>query len=74
VTAYGEPYDYDSIMHYGAYDFSNNRRPTITLKFGGRIGQRSGMSIHDIRKIQKRYGCAVSKYRVEGGNVVMGNA
>ncbi|XP_064622900.1 zinc metalloproteinase nas-7-like [Lineus longissimus] len=61
VTAYGEPYDYGSLLHYGEYYFSNNGRPTITVKKPGvSIGQREKMSIHDIRKIQKRYGCNVA--------------
>jgi Astacin (Peptidase family M12A). len=32
VTAYGVPYDLGSVMHYGAYAFSNNGQKTIVPK------------------------------------------
>ena len=49
------PYDYGSVMHYGAYDFSSNGRATITPHWPKRIGQREGLSIVDWRHLQKAY-------------------
>ncbi|RWS07418.1 zinc metalloproteinase nas-4-like protein, partial [Dinothrombium tinctorium] len=53
-----EPYDYHSIMHYGAYAFSKRGMRTIEPKQKGvSIGQRRFLSKIDIRKINKLYGC-----------------
>lgn len=52
------PYDYDSIMHYGAYDFSMNGQPTIVPKNGvsrDRIGQRERLSASDLMQVNIRY-------------------
>lgn len=59
VTNFGYRYDYGSIMHYAAYDFSKNGRPTITAKFSGgeNMGQRNGLSATDIGKINRMYNC-----------------
>jgi Astacin (Peptidase family M12A)/FG-GAP-like repeat len=49
-------YDYSSIMHYGAYDFSKNGQPTIVTKPAGiPIGQRSGLSNGDINTVLTIY-------------------
>ena len=51
------PYDYGSIMHYGAFDFSRNNRPTIeTIPPGLVIGQRVGLSAGDIDGVARLYG------------------
>ena len=51
------PYDYGSIMHYGAFDFSRNNRPTIeTIPPGLVIGQRVGLSPGDIDAVSRLYG------------------
>lgn len=61
VTNFGIRYDYGSIMHYGAYDFSKNGRPTITAKVSGvtNMGQRDGLSSSDIAKVNRMYNCKV---------------
>ncbi|XP_023725983.1 seminal metalloprotease 1-like [Cryptotermes secundus] len=44
-------------MHYSAYAFSKNGKPTITpLQNGTEIGQREGLSEKDIKKLGKMYG------------------
>ena len=49
------PYDYGSIMHYPATAFSINGQPTIRVKGGQPIGQRSGLSQGDIAAIKLMY-------------------
>lgn len=49
-------YDYDSIMHYGAYDFSINGQKTIVvLDAKHEIGQRKSLSQGDIEGIKSMY-------------------
>lgn len=49
-------YDYDSIMHYGTFDFSSNGKPTIEPKQQGvKIGQRDHISAGDISGIVDAY-------------------
>ena len=49
-------HDFDSIMHYGAYAFSKNGKPTITTNPPGiRIGQRNGLSEGDVAAIEAIY-------------------
>ena len=60
VTTLSLGYDIESVMHYSAYAFSKNRRPTIQTLFPSNIkniGQRSGMSKLDIQKLNKLYQC-----------------
>ena len=51
----GMPYDYGSVMHYGAYAFSRNRRPTISPRRPVRIGQRKGLSAIDWSHVKRAY-------------------
>lgn len=48
-------YDCNSIMHYSAYAFSKNGKPTITGKTCSSFGQRQGMSAKDIAAINQLY-------------------
>lgn len=48
-------YDYGSIMHYGAFDFSKNGLQTITTAGGQAIGQRNGLSTDDIQAVYSIY-------------------
>ena len=56
----GIPYDYDSLMHYGAYAFAKNRSipviqpkdPSVDLR---RLGQNWMFSQNDILQVNKRY-------------------
>lgn len=56
------PYDFDSIMHYGAYDFSSNGLMTIqvnppyVVQWSSAIGQRSHLSAGDKSGMARIYG------------------
>ncbi|XP_068597908.1 high choriolytic enzyme 1-like [Brachionichthys hirsutus] len=54
------PYDYNSIMHYGRWAFSINRRSETITPIPNRsvyIGQRRDMSFWDIDRVNLLYGC-----------------
>lgn len=57
VTDYGFGYDVASVMHYPAYAFSKNGKPTIERRYHGNevMGQREGLSQIDVAKINKMY-------------------
>ncbi|MED6279390.1 hypothetical protein CHARACLAT_000338 [Characodon lateralis] len=57
------PYDYNSVMHYGRYAFSEDGGPTIIPKPDPYIpiGQRDGPSALDIHKINVLYNCGVNE-------------
>ena len=62
----GSPYDFGSIMHYGAYTFAVDKsHPSISPKPGKArgvtMGQRLAMSTHDVERVQKLYGCTVGE-------------
>jgi hypothetical protein len=55
------PYDFDSIMHYGQFAFSDNGQPTITVlppnqAWQTQIGQNTHLSSGDIAGLVSRYG------------------
>ncbi|KAM6950388.1 low choriolytic enzyme-like [Lycodopsis pacificus] len=55
----GTPYDYNSVMHYGRFAFSRNRRPTIVPIPDGNvaIGRATQMSATDILRVNRLYRC-----------------
>lgn len=63
-TRFGTPYDFKSIMHYGAYYFSKNNKPTLEpLSKSYRIsdlGQRQQMTSGDIQRLNEMYQCESS--------------
>ncbi|GEM49277.1 M12 family metallopeptidase [Deinococcus cellulosilyticus] len=64
VSDYGT-YNYKSVMHYGAYGFSSNGKPTIVPKNGVAltdIGQREALDAGDISAINKMYAAGTVKY------------
>ncbi len=65
-------YDIESIMHYGAYAFTNDQtKKTIEVRDGAdwdmcdnpeEMGQRERISHKDTLRIKMLYGCGVGKY------------
>ncbi len=60
------PYDFNSIMHYGPYDFSrDDLAPTLeSVPAGIPFGQRDGLSAADIDAVQRLYGKPPSRTTV----------
>ncbi|XP_075922805.1 meprin A subunit beta isoform X1 [Petromyzon marinus] len=57
------PYDYSSMMHYGASAFQKAEEPTIVTRipdFMQVIGQRSDFSKYDLQKLNRLYNCTRS--------------
>lgn len=62
VDTHDQKYDYKSIMHYGAKDFSKNNKPTIVTKdreAQDKIGQLNGLSESDVYELRRAYDCPV---------------
>ncbi len=49
------PYDYDSIMHYDRYAFSENGQPTISTRNGAAIGHLRELSAGDLAACRALY-------------------
>ncbi|XP_061162947.1 blastula protease 10-like [Saccostrea echinata] len=63
VNTFGVPYDYLSVMHYGARAFSTNNGitvRTIDQSFQNIIGNAPGLSFSDIKLANLMYNCAAS--------------
>ncbi|XP_065055819.1 zinc metalloproteinase nas-4-like [Rhopilema esculentum] len=63
ASTLGEPYDKQSVMHYGNYAFSKNRGKTIVSLSNPSetLGQRRGFSRIDINQLNKYYKCRGTK-------------
>jgi hypothetical protein len=72
ISHYGQPYDYLSVMHYGAYDFSSNGQivlePTDSSVSASSLGQRVQASASDVAKIRAMYGCDAGSTTEPGPN------
>lgn len=67
-------YDFDSIMHYGQWDFSNNTKKTIELKIKTNvcfIGQSFKLSSNDISHINNLIGYKANTKEVHTNNNVL---
>ncbi|KAI6202156.1 Metalloendopeptidase [Aphelenchoides besseyi] len=63
IDQLNEPYDYQSIMHYGPFAFSSNGKRTIVARKSGaqKMGQRVQFSEIDLRKINRLYQCGSTR-------------
>ncbi|KAL8571247.1 hypothetical protein ACOMHN_067711, partial [Nucella lapillus] len=64
MTTFDTPYDFGSVMHYGAYAFAvDTSKPSLSPKPGKAtgltMGQRLALSVQDVTRIQKLYQCTV---------------
>lgn len=58
IDLLGQPYDYNSIMHYQSNAFTSNGLATIVPKVSGvTIGNKQQLSPIDIAEIRKYYNC-----------------
>jgi len=60
IHSMGSPYDRNSILHYSAYAFSRNGRPTILDRKNNNMPvktQGNDLSEQDIIQVNKMYGC-----------------
>merc|ERR1712098_683973 len=60
VSQFGLPYDFESVMHYGAYFFTKNDKITIETLDPSKqdiIGHATGVSKGDIMLVKRMYNC-----------------
>ncbi|KAG8560274.1 hypothetical protein GDO81_014875 [Engystomops pustulosus] len=73
----GLEYDYESVMHYDRFAFTNTRgQPTIVPKPDPNIpiGQRYGLSALDVSKINRLYQCDVCANLLNNNNGILTSA
>ncbi|VEN61050.1 unnamed protein product [Callosobruchus maculatus] len=62
INEYGVSYDYNSVMHYSRFAFTENKNvPSIIAKIHSKaknMGQRLGFSIKDITEVNAMYNCS----------------
>jgi len=61
TNSFGMPYDYCSIMHYGPYAFSNNRKMAVITRnqdYQFSIGAEKHLTFTDERIVNIMYGCS----------------
>ncbi|CAJ0585215.1 unnamed protein product, partial [Mesorhabditis spiculigera] len=59
IYNYGMPYDYGSVMHYGPYDVSWNKQPTMVAKvapYQENMGS-AVVSFYDVSMMNEHYSC-----------------
>lgn len=65
ITDFGLGYDYDSVMHYSSKAFTKNGKETIVpLDPQAKIGQRVGLSVKDVLKLNLMYNCSMADFLV----------
>ena len=59
INNHGVKYDYDSVMHYGAYDFAKQAglKTIQTLRNGVKIGDKPKLSPMDVKQAKLLYRC-----------------
>ena len=62
VDSLGVPYDYGSVMHYGATAFARARglKTIGNIRNSQTLGQRRGLSPSDKKQVQLLYGCTTT--------------
>ena len=59
IDSLGQPYDFESVMHYGSRSFSKNLQDTIVPKNGNEIGHGRVLSVGDILQTNLLYRCSI---------------
>ena len=63
IDSRGVPYDYQSVMHYGGYDFSKNGKPTLkSLNHKIKYFGNNHLSPSDIKQLNLMYECGGTVY------------
>ena len=57
INSMDQPYDYESVMHYGPRAYSRNQERTIEARKDQAIGRLGGLSVGDILQANLLYKC-----------------